>query len=107
MFKRQTSGAVVCSSCGQLVGVNDATCYNCGRRNPGLWGWAPALRSLGHDLGFVTFVTGSCVVVYGLTLLFSVVEVVLVTAAMTLVASLYNLAACWMGGVEIALSEQR
>jgi rhomboid protease GluP len=69
MFKRQTSGAVVCASCGQLVGVNDATCYNCGRRNPGLWGWAQALRSLGHDLGFVTFVTGACVVVYALTLL--------------------------------------
>jgi rhomboid protease GluP len=69
MFKRQTSGAVVCASCGQLVGVNDATCHNCGRRNPGLWGWAPALRSLGHDLGFVTFVTGACVVVYALTLL--------------------------------------
>jgi len=71
MFKRQTSGAVVCTSCGQLVAVNDATCYNCGRRNPGLWGYAPALRSLGHDLGFVTFVTGTCAVVYVLTLLFS------------------------------------
>jgi len=69
MFRRQTSGSVVCTSCGQLVGVNDATCYNCGRRNPGLWGYAPALRSLGHDLGFVPFVTGFCVVVYGLTLL--------------------------------------
>jgi len=71
MFRRQTSGAVVCTSCGQLVGVDDATCYNCGRRNPGLWGFAPALRSLGHDLGFVTFVTGACVVVYVLTLLAS------------------------------------
>jgi rhomboid protease GluP len=71
MFRRQTSGAVVCSSCGQLVGVDDATCYNCGRRNPGLWGWAPALRSLGHDLGFVTFVTGTCIVVFTLTLLTS------------------------------------
>jgi len=69
MFRRQTSGSVVCTSCGQLVGVNDATCYNCGRRNPGLWGFAPALRSLGHDLGFVPFVTGFCVVVYALTLL--------------------------------------
>ncbi|HSG02001.1 MAG TPA: rhomboid family intramembrane serine protease [Vicinamibacterales bacterium] len=71
MFKRQTSGAVVCTSCGQLVAVNDATCYNCGRRNPGLWGYAPALRSLGHDLGFVTFVTGFCVIVYVMTLLAS------------------------------------
>jgi len=71
MFRRQTSGSVVCTSCVQLVGVNDATCYNCGRRNPGLWGYAPALRSLGQDLGFVTFVTGLCIVVYALTLLAS------------------------------------
>ena len=75
MFKRQTSGSVVCASCGQLVGVNDATCYNCGRRNPGLWGYGPALRSLGRDLGFVTFVTGACIVVFGLTLVFSQGEV--------------------------------
>jgi hypothetical protein len=26
-------------------------CYNCGRRNPGMWGYAPILRSLGADLG--------------------------------------------------------
>ena len=71
MFKRQTTGSVVCTSCGQLVGVNDATCYNCGRRNPGLWGFAPALRSLGHDMGFVPFVTGLCVVVYVLMLVMS------------------------------------
>jgi rhomboid protease GluP len=52
-----------------LVGVGDETCYNCGRRNPGLWGWAPVLRALGHDLGFVPFVIGTCIVVYGLTVL--------------------------------------
>jgi rhomboid protease GluP len=69
MFKRQTTGSVVCVSCGYLVGVNDETCYNCGRRNPGLWGFAPALRTLGHDLGFVPFVTGLCVVVYAASLL--------------------------------------
>lgn len=69
MFKRQTTGSVVCASCGYLVGVNDATCYHCGRRNPGLWGFAPALRSLGQDLGFVPFVTGLCVVMYAITLI--------------------------------------
>jgi rhomboid protease GluP len=69
MFKRQTSGSVVCTSCGYLVGVNDDTCYNCGRRNPGLWGFAPAFRRLGHDLGFVHFMTAACLIVYGLTLL--------------------------------------
>lgn len=64
MAWRQTSGSVVCVSCGYLVGVNDDKCYHCGRRNPGLWGFAPAIRRLGHDLGFVTFVSGLCIVLY-------------------------------------------
>jgi rhomboid protease GluP len=51
--------------------VNDDRCYNCGRRNPGLWGFAPALRSLGHDMGFVPFVIGTCAILYALTLLAS------------------------------------
>ena len=71
MFKRQTTGSVVCVSCGYLVGVNDEVCYHCGRRNPGLWGFAPALRSLGNDVGFVPFVTGTCIVMYVLSLLLS------------------------------------
>ncbi len=71
MFKRQTTGSVVCASCGYLVGVNDDRCYHCGRRNPGLWGFAPALRSLGHDVGFVPFVIGTCIIVYALTLVAS------------------------------------
>jgi rhomboid protease GluP len=62
---------VVCVSCGYLVGVNDAQCYHCGRRFPGLWGYGPLLRSLGQDLGFVPFVTGLCIVIYVLTLLTS------------------------------------
>jgi rhomboid protease GluP len=71
MLKRQTSGSVLCTSCGVLVGVNDDRCYNCGRRNPGLWGFAPALRNLGRDLGFVPFVIGACFFIYVLTLLAS------------------------------------
>lgn len=71
MFKRQTSGSVVCASCGYLVGVNDDRCYHCGRRNPGLWGFAPALRNLGNDMGFVPFMTGTCILVFGLMLIAS------------------------------------
>jgi len=71
VFKRQRTGSVICTSCGVLVGVNDDTCYHCGRRNPGLWGYAPALRALGGDLGFVPFVIGTCVFLYVLTLVFS------------------------------------
>ena len=66
---------MICSSCGVLVGVNDDTCYNCGRRNPGLWGYAPALRALGADLGFVPFVIGTCSVLYVLTLYASVPDI--------------------------------
>ena len=71
MLKRQTEGSVICTSCGVLVGVNDDTCYNCGRRNPGLWGYGPALRRLGHDLGFVPIVIGATVTLYVLSLLLS------------------------------------
>jgi rhomboid protease GluP len=62
---------VICTSCGVLVGVNDPTCYNCGRRNPGLWGFGKALRSLGNDLGFVSIVTGGTIIMYVLSLVLS------------------------------------
>jgi len=71
MLHRQRTGSVICSSCGVLVGVNDDKCYNCGRRNPGMWGYAAAFRSLGRDLGFVPFVMGTCGIVYVLTLIAS------------------------------------
>lgn len=71
MLKRQRTGSVLCTSCGVLVGVNDERCYNCNRKNPGLWGFAPALRSLGTDLGFVPFVIGACATLYVLTLVAS------------------------------------
>ncbi len=71
MFKRQTEGSVICTSCGVLVGVNDETCYSCGRRNPGLWGYGPALRRLGQDLGFVPLVIGGTITLYVISLLIS------------------------------------
>jgi len=68
---RQKTGSVVCASCGSLVGVNDETCYTCGRRNPGLWGFGPVLRRFGNDLGFVTLVIYGCAALYTGTLLMS------------------------------------
>jgi len=62
---------VVCPSCGSLVGVRDERCYTCGRANPGLWGFAPMLRRLGADLGFVPLVMGASATLYVLTLLAS------------------------------------
>jgi rhomboid protease GluP len=70
-LKRKTEGSIICTSCGVLVGVKDDRCYNCGRRNPGLWGYAPALRALGQDLGFVPLVMGATIVLYVLAMLLS------------------------------------
>ena len=71
VFQRKTTGSVVCPSCGSLVGVRDDKCYMCGRVNPGLWGFAPVLRQLGADLGFVPLVIGASSVLYVLTLVAS------------------------------------
>jgi rhomboid protease GluP len=80
-LKRQREGSVICTSCGVLVGVNDDRCYNCGRRNPGLWGYAPALRNLGRDLGFVPLVMAATIVLYGFSLLLSRDEMQMLTLA--------------------------
>jgi rhomboid protease GluP len=69
MFGRQTSGSVVCPACGKLVGVSDAACWNCGRRNPGMWGYAKLLRKLGADLGVTQVVIWSCGALYVASLL--------------------------------------
>ncbi|MEO8503754.1 MAG: rhomboid family intramembrane serine protease [Acidobacteriota bacterium] len=63
-FGRARSGSVVCPNCGRLVGVNDKECLNCGRKNPGLWGFAPALRRWGIDAAFDKIVIGVCVLLY-------------------------------------------
>jgi len=71
VLKRRTEGSVVCPGCGSLVGVRDEKCYTCGRANPGLWGFGPALRQLGADFGFVPFVIGASSALYVLTLVAS------------------------------------
>jgi rhomboid protease GluP len=65
---RQKWGSIVCPTCRNLVGVNDERCFTCGRWNPGLWGFAPALSRLGLDLGFTRFVLTACMVLYTLSL---------------------------------------
>jgi rhomboid protease GluP len=64
MFKRQRTGSVICTHCGKLVGVRDPECYNCGGRNPGLFGFSPLLRNLGHDLAFPDLVVFGCAALY-------------------------------------------
>src|SRR5689334_15847001 len=65
---RQKWGSVVCPSCGNLVGVNDERCFNCGRWNAGLWGFAPTLTRLGRDLGFTPLVLTTCMVLFTFSL---------------------------------------
>ena len=69
MLRRQTSGSVVCPSCGRLVGVNEQRCPHCGRVSPSLFGWGHLLRGLGDDFGFVKLTIGACAVLYVLSLL--------------------------------------
>jgi rhomboid protease GluP len=86
VFQRKTSGSVVCPSCGSLVGVHDDKCYSCGRANPGLWGFAPVLRQLGADFGFVPLVIGGASVLYVLTLLASGGDVQIIGNGMSILA---------------------
>jgi rhomboid protease GluP len=43
----------------------------CGRVNPGLWGFGPALRQWGREFGFSQLVVGACVTLWLVTLLMS------------------------------------
>jgi len=61
---RKREGSVLCPSCGQLVGVNDDRCLNCGRRRPGLWGFAHLLRTQSPDMGFTLLIFWACGAVY-------------------------------------------
>ena len=69
MLKRQTTGSVVCPSCGRLVGVNEPSCPHCGRAKPGLWGFTRLFQNLGQSVGPVPVIIGACALIYLLTLL--------------------------------------
>jgi len=71
MFNRRTTGSVVCPGCGALVGVKDASCYMCGRSNPGLFGFGPLVRQIGAHFGFAHFVIGAASALYVISLLLS------------------------------------
>jgi rhomboid protease GluP len=86
LFQRKTSGSVVCPACGSLVGVNDDKCYMCGRLYPGMFGFAPVLRRLGADFGFVPLVIGASSVLYGLTLIASGSQLRVVGGGMSFLA---------------------
>ena len=56
--------STLCPSCGQLVGVNDDQCLNCGRRNPGMWGFGHLLRGARDDAAFAQLVMWVCGLLY-------------------------------------------
>lgn len=60
--------SVLCPSCGTLVGVKDPQCLSCGRRYPGMLGFAHLLRNLGDDMGFTNLVVFACGALYLATL---------------------------------------
>ncbi|HXH83480.1 MAG TPA: rhomboid family intramembrane serine protease [Candidatus Tectomicrobia bacterium] len=60
---RKTSGAILCPSCGRLTNADAAVCLVCGRRRPGLWGFAGPLRAL-FRRSFTDVVTIACIVLY-------------------------------------------
>lgn len=61
---RKTSGAILCPSCGRLTNADAPVCLVCGRRNPGMWGFAGPLRSLFRRRSFTDVVTVACIVLY-------------------------------------------
>ena len=67
---RKAQGSVVCAQCNQLVGINEETCPFCGAWRPGLFGWAPVLRTaIGVRLDLITLIVGASVTLYALALL--------------------------------------
>jgi len=67
---RKTSGAILCPSCGRLTNADAPACLVCGRRNPGMWGFAGPLRALFRRRSFVDVVSVACVILYVMSLVF-------------------------------------
>jgi rhomboid protease GluP len=65
---RKTSGAILCPSCGRLTNADAPVCLVCGRRNPGMWGFAGPLRAVFRRRSFVDVVTVACIVLYVVSL---------------------------------------
>lgn len=61
---RQRSGSSLCYACGKLNRVDASVCFYCGRRNPGLWGFGPAIGRLIGGLDFAALVTVVAVTAY-------------------------------------------
>jgi len=65
---RKNSGAILCPACGKLTNANAPVCLACGRRNPGMWGFASPLRALFRSWDFTNSITAACVALYVVSL---------------------------------------
>ncbi len=66
---RKTTGTILCPSCGRLTSAEAAECLVCGRRNPGMWGFATPLRAVFGRRSFTDVVTVACIALYVVGLL--------------------------------------
>lgn len=67
---RKTSGSILCPSCGRLTNADAAECLVCGRRNPGMWGFAAPLGRIFRRRSFTDVVTAVCIALYIVSLVF-------------------------------------
>jgi rhomboid protease GluP len=67
---RKTTGSILCPSCGRLTNADAPVCLICGRRNPGMWGFAGPLGKLFRRRSFTDVVTVACIVLYIASLVF-------------------------------------
>ena len=65
---RQRSGSALCYACGKLNRIDAPVCFYCGRRNPGLWGFAPAFGRLLGQVNVGKAITIVCAVAYLISL---------------------------------------
>jgi rhomboid protease GluP len=61
---RQTSGSIVCPSCGKLIDVNEERCPFCGRWQPGMFGYATSLSHFAESLDPTAGITWFCILLY-------------------------------------------
>ena len=61
---RKTSGSILCPTCGRLTNADAPVCLVCGRRNPGMWGFAGPLGRLFRRRNFTDLITVACIVFY-------------------------------------------
>ena len=66
---RKTTGSILCPSCGRLTNADARECLVCGRRNPGMWGFAGPLRTLFRNRPVADVISVACIVLYVITLL--------------------------------------